>query len=100
MYPNPYNSGGPGSRGPGEDLKGGFATCAAAMVSIIITPVFAEYTMPYVLWLAKDHYKPETVNLIGFAWDIIAWPMTFFAARSAIIASLTVAGVYLSYRLI
>ncbi len=99
MYPNPYQSGGP-SRSPGEDLKGGFATCAAAMVSIIVTPVFSEFTSPYVIWLAKDHYSGETLNFIAFAWDIIAWPMTFFAARSAIIAGLTVAGVYLAYRLI
>jgi hypothetical protein len=99
MYPNPYNSG-PGNHGPGEDLKGGFATCAAAMVAIIVTPVFSEYTMPYVIWLAEDHYQPETVDFIAFAWDIIAWPMTFFAARAAIGAALTVAGVYLAYRII
>ena len=56
--------------------------------------------MPYVIWLAEDHYERETVGLIAFAWDIIAWPMTFFAARAAIGAALTMAGVYLAYRLI
>ncbi|WP_162946742.1 hypothetical protein [Ruegeria sp. EL01] len=99
MHPHQYNSG-PGGGGPGADMKGGFATCAAAMVSILITPIFAEYTMPYVIWLAEDHYERETVGLIAFAWDIIAWPMTFFAARAAIGAALTMAGVYLAYRLI
>ena len=39
MYQQPYGQG-QGGRGPGEDLKGGFATCAAAMVSIVISPPF------------------------------------------------------------
>lgn len=99
MHPSPYNSN-PGNRGPGEDLKGGFATCAAAMVSIIVTPVFSEHTLPYVIWLAEDNYRPDTVKLIAFAWDILAWPMTFFAARAAIGAALTVAGITLAYRFI
>lgn len=96
----PNHMQGPGNRGPGEDLTGGFATCAAAMVSIIITPVFTEITMPYVMKLTEDQYSRDTVALIAFAWEIIAWPMTFFAARAAIVAALTIAGVYLSYRLI
>lgn len=95
----PYGMG-PQKGGSGDDLTGGFATCAAAMVSIIVTPVFSEHTMPYVIWLAEDHYERETVKLIAFAWDIIAWPMTFFAARAAIAAALTMAGVYLAYRMI
>ncbi len=99
MHPHQYNNG-PGNRGPGADMTGGFATCAAVMVSIIVTPTFSQYTMPYVIWLAEDHYDYDTVGLIAFAWDIIAWPMTFFAARAAIGAALTMAGVYLAYRMI
>ncbi|MFG5379694.1 hypothetical protein [Yoonia sp. R2-816] len=98
QYPNQFH--GPGNGGPGADMTGGFATCAAAMVSIIVTPAFTEFTMPYVVTLSEDQYSYETVDLIAFAWQIIAWPMTFYAARAAITAALTIAGVYLSYRLI
>ncbi|MEM8774972.1 MAG: hypothetical protein AAGF53_08055 [Pseudomonadota bacterium] len=70
------------------------------MSSIIITPVFTEHTTPFVIMLTEDQYPPDYVALIAFAWEIIAWPMTYFAARAAIVAALTIAGVYLSYRLI
>ena len=97
-YPNHYP--GQGGRGPGEDVKGGFATCAAAMVSIVISPPFHEFTAPYVWELSRRSYGPEMVNFIMVCWMILTWPLTFFAARAAIIAGLTVAGVYIAYRLI
>lgn len=98
MYPPQLP--GQGGRGPGEDLKGGFATCAAAMVSIVISPPFHEFTAPYVWHLSSKSYGPEMVNFIMAMWMILTWPLTFFAARAAISAALTVAGVYIAYRLI
>lgn len=97
-YPNHFQ--GPGGRGPGEDLKGGFATCAAAMVSIVVSPPFYEFTGPYVWELSRRSYSPETVDFIMICYMLLCWPLTFFAARAGIIAGLTVAGVYIAYRLI
>lgn len=99
MYQPPYHHG-PGGRGPGEDLKGGFATVAAAMVSIVVSPPFHEFTAPYVWELARRSYGPEMVDFIMVIWMILIWPLCYFAARASILAGLTVAGVWIAYRLI
>ncbi|CAN0543578.1 unnamed protein product, partial [Ectocarpus sp. 8 AP-2014] len=44
---------GPGKRGPGDDLKGGFATTAAVMIAMLASPALNEVTAPYVVWLAE-----------------------------------------------
>ena len=70
------------------------------MVSIVISPPFHEFTAPYVWTLASKSYGPEMVDFIMAIWMILIWPLTFFAARAAIVTALTTAGVYLAYRLI
>jgi len=90
----------PGNRGPGDDLKGGFATTAAVMISMLTSPSLNEFTSPYVIWLAQRSYSPDFVEWFRLAWMIACFPFVFFAARAAIGAALTVAGVYLAYRFI
>lgn len=87
-----------GGGGPGGHLQGGFAITAAAMVSIILSPVIDEYTKPYVIYWARRNYPPELVQLISIIWSILTWPLVFFAARAAIVYALTAAGLYLAYR--
>lgn len=99
MYNHPYGPG-HGGRGPGQDLKGGFATCAAAMVSIVVSPPIYEFTAPFVWDLSRQSYSEEVSRAIITLWGILVYPTSFFAARAAIVASLTMAGVYLSYRLL
>ena len=98
MYPHPPNH--PGNRGNGDDLKGGFATTAAAMVALLLGAPFNAMSAPYVIALAQQSYSPEIVDVIGVAWMILTYPFVFFAARASIIAGLTTAGVYLAYRFI
>lgn len=100
MYPNPNQFGPPGQRGPMDDIKGGFATVAAAMVAILLGAPFNALTAPYVIAMAERSYSYEVVNLIGIAWQCLAYPFVFFAARASILAALTAAGVYLAYRFI
>ena len=83
-----------------DDIKGGFATTAAAMVAILLGSPFNAMTAPYVIALAEKNYSYEVVDLIGITWMILAYPFVFFAARAGIIAALTTAGVYLAYRFI
>ena len=90
----------PGNRGPGDDLTGGFASVAAAMVAILLGAPLNDWTAPYVIALAQETYSPEVVDLIGVAWMILTYPLVFFAARASIVAALTTAGMYLAYRLI
>lgn len=97
MQPNFPNS---GNRGPGDDLKGGFATTAAAMIAILASPALNEVTAPYVIWLAERSYPRDVVEIMRIAWMIACFPFVFFAARAGIGAALTVAGVYLAYRFI
>lgn len=92
--------GDPGGRGPGDDLKGGFATTAAAMIAMLASPALNEVTAPYVIWLAQRSYPRDVVELITIAWMVACFPFVFFAARAGIGAALTVAGVYLAYRFI
>ena len=96
MYPNAPNQ--PGGGGPGDDLKGGFAATAAAMVSLILSPPINEFTQPYVIYWAIRSYPSELVELISIAWMILIWPLVFFAARAGIVYALTAAGIYLAYR--
>lgn len=99
MYaPNNYPPRGPQS--PMDDIKGGFATTAAAMVAILLGSPFNALTAPYVTAMAERSYSYEVVNLIGIAWMILAYPFVFFAARASILAALTAAGVYIAYRFI
>ncbi len=100
MYGNNNGHRDPGNRGPGDDLKGGFATTAAAMIAMLASPALNEVTAPYVVWLAERSYPRDVVEIIGIAWMIACFPFVFFAARAAIGAALTVAGVYLAYRFI
>lgn len=100
MYPNHNQYGPSGPRSPTDDIKGGFASVAAAMVSLILSPPLNEVTSPYVYRLATRTYAPELVDLIMIAWLILCWPLCYFAARASIIAALTAAGVYLAYRFI
>lgn len=97
---NSTNSGGSGNRGPGTDLKGGFATTAAAMIALLLASPFNTMSAPYVIALARQSYSDEIVDLIGIAWMILAYPFVFFAARASIVAGLTTAGLYLAHRLI
>ncbi|TYB83479.1 hypothetical protein [Maritimibacter fusiformis] len=83
-----------------DDIKGGFATTAAAMVAILLGSPFNAVTAPYVIAMAERSYSPEVVDLIGIAWMILAYPFVFFAARASILAALTAAGVYIAYRFI
>lgn len=96
QHPNPHGSGG---KDPGDDLKGGFATTAAAMVSIIVSPPLYEFSAPYVWELARRSYRPEMVDFIMVVWMILTWPLTFFAARASIVAALSMAGIYFAYRI-
>lgn len=89
-----------GPRGPMDEIKGGFATTAAAMVALILGAPLNEFTQPYVIYWAERTYAPELTQLIGIAWMILCWPLTYFAARASILAALTAAGVYLAYRFI
>lgn len=100
MYPNPNQYGPNGPRGPMDDIKGGFATTAAAMVAILLGSPFNAVTAPYVIAMAERSYSYEVVDFIGICWMILAYPFVFFAARAAIIAALTAAGVYIAYRFI
>lgn len=99
MYMNP-NQNTPGNRGPGTDLQGGFATTAAAMLAMLVAPILDQYSGPYVIYLARQNYAPEIVDLIDIAWTIACYPFVFFAARASIAAALSAAGVYLAYRFI
>jgi hypothetical protein len=89
-----------GGRGPGDDLKGGFATTAAAMIAMLASPALNEVTVPYVIWLAERSYPRDVVELIRIAWMIACFPFVYYAAKAGIGAALTVAGVYLAYRFI
>lgn len=99
MYPNQHN---PhlGSRGPSQDLLGGFAGVLAAMVALLLGSPFTALTLPYVIALAQQSHGPEMVDLIGVAWTILAYPMIWFAARASIVTGLTAAGVFITYRLL
>lgn len=96
-YPDPR---GGGKNSPGDDMKGGFATTAAAMIAMLASPALNEVTTPYVIWLAERNYPTDIVELIRVAWMVACFPFVFFAARAGISAALTVAGVYLAYRFI
>lgn len=97
-YPGPRSRG--EESGPADDLSGGFATTAAAMIAMIASPALDEATSQYVILLAQKSYAPDIVQLIEVAWMIACFPFVFFAARAGITAALTVAGVYLAYRFI
>ena len=86
--------------GPGDDLKGGFATVAALMLAMIFAPTLSELTLPFVVGIARRSYPPDIVSLFETAWMVLAFPLTFFAARAGIAYALTAAGVYLAYRFI
>ncbi len=100
MHPHPGQYGPSSPRGPMDDIRGGFATTAAAMLAILLGSPFNAITAPYVIALAERSYSYEVVDLIGVAWMILAYPFVFFAARASIIAGLSAAGVYLAYRFI
>lgn len=97
-YPDPRS--GNGGKRPEDDLKGGFATTAAAMIAMLVAPALNEMTAPYVIWLAQKNYSQDFVELITIAWMITCFPFVFFAARAGIYYALTAAGVYLAYRFI
>ncbi|MEM7547590.1 MAG: hypothetical protein AAF367_18850 [Pseudomonadota bacterium] len=97
-YPQP--PGGGGDRSPLDDLKGGFATTAAAMLAMLVAPSLDEITAPYVIYLAQQSYPADAVDLIDIAWTVACYPFVFFAARAGIAGALTVAGMYLAYRFI
>ncbi|WP_299724850.1 hypothetical protein [uncultured Tateyamaria sp.] len=97
MNPNQH---GPNGQGGGMNMKDGFASTLAAMISVLLSAPLNEFTQPYVILYAQRTYAPELVNLIAIVWMILCWPLVFFAARASIIAGLTAAGVYLAYRFI
>ena len=70
------------------------------MVAILHGAPFNALTAPYVIAMAAKSYSQEIVDLIGIAWQILTYPFVFFAARAAIIASLSVSVTYLAYRFI
>ena len=86
--------------GPGDDLKGGFATIAAAMLAMIFAPTLNELTLPYVIGIARRSYPSDIVSVFEIAWMLLCFPFVFFAARASIAFALTAAGVYLAYRFI
>ena len=98
MYPNRPNYD-PGNRGPG-DWQGGFATTAAAMIAMLVSPAMDEATAPYVIWLAERSYPRDVAEIIRIAWMMACFPFVYFAAKAAIGAALTMAGVYIAYRFI
>ncbi|MGF0538890.1 hypothetical protein ACQQ2Q_12915 [Agrobacterium sp. ES01] len=100
MFGNPGQNNGQRGGGPGDDLKGGFATIAAAMVSIVVSPTLSSATLPYVIGIARQSYPPEIVELFKVAWMLLCFPFVFFAARASIAFALTAAGVYVAYRFI
>ncbi len=67
------NQNSPGNNGPGNDMQGGFATTAAAMVSIVLSPPINAFTQPYVILMAERSYPYELVDLIAIAWMILRW---------------------------
>ncbi len=100
MFNGQPNFGSPGPRSPMDDIKGGFATTAAAMIAVLLATPFNALTAPYVISLAQKSYSQDVVHLIGIAWMLMSYPFVFFAARASIIAALTTAAVYLIYRFI
>lgn len=96
----PYNYPPQGPRSPMDDIKGGFATVAAAMVAILLGSPFNALTAPYVIALAEQSYSCEVSEFIGILWMLLSWPLVFFLARASIIAGLSAAGTYLAYRLL
>ncbi|MEP1611549.1 MAG: hypothetical protein ABJL72_06455 [Roseobacter sp.] len=99
MHPHQYNNG-PGNRGPGADMQGGFASCAAAMIAMLLGSPLNDFTVPYVIHLAEMSHPPDIVRAFEFIWMVLCYPLVFFASRAAIVAAMTMAGVYLAYRLI
>ena len=94
-YPQP-----PPKKNFWEELQGGFTYTLAAMISLLTSPVLNEWTQPWVIWLASKSYSPEWVDVIAFLWLALCFPFTFFLARAGTIAAISLAGIYLAYRLI
>ena len=53
----------------GDDLKGGFATTAAAMIAMLASPALNEVTAPYVVWLAERSYPRDVVRVHPYRLD-------------------------------
>lgn len=67
----------------------GFATTAAAALTLFVAPALYELTHEHVSQITEHFYGyGQAADMVGVAWKILVWPLSFFALRATLVTAI------------
>jgi hypothetical protein len=78
----------------------GFATCVAAIITVLVTPGFYELTSEFVGRVAMDAYGESAARFWQLVYFVLLFPTVFFALRASLATAIVAGATWAAIRFV